>query len=146
MGYYSVMHRGDFRSNLSLKELQGKLARPRKDKRFSEISDDVVLSEQYSIQEIELPKNDSGRFEIIPKDEDFCGKHYNHEELAQYLSEVIVPGEHAHLEFDGEDGNKWGWLIFAGEVKPVEYIATVDGIFLDEYIAGREIENTTERR
>lgn len=153
MGYYSTMEYCDFRSSLSLKEIIERL----NGTKFKDMSgNECNLSDYYEIAEIELPENDYGRFEVVGPGGEHYGKHYYDGDLAMFISRLIAPDEWTTLEFVGEDGARWGYLIFhtnpadcAGEkwnIKPIEYKAAVEGMDIEEYAGKYLAERAAESK
>jgi len=58
-------------------------------------------------------------------------------ELADFIAEVIKPGTHTIIKFTGENGSKWGYLVFHKEVYEIEYVAVVDGVNIHDFIRDR---------
>jgi len=63
--------------------------------------------------------------------EEYFAKHYADRELADFISSVIAPGTECILEFVGEDGFFWGYLITRGKVDEIEYVKMVNGRRID---------------
>lgn len=66
--------------------------------------------------------------------EDYYAKHYADRRLAEFVSTVIAPCDDTTIEFDGEDGEKWGYLVLRDTVETIEYTRRVNGMDIDAYI------------
>lgn len=145
MGYCSTME-GDvvFRSPFLFEELKQLL------------SERKGLADDYIVEEAEGDiRNGSSTYAIKPKDGDYYGKHYNDQELSEFISEVISLDDWAKLIFTGEDGEKWGYAIFHTNpfdiginhwnISMIEYVAMVDGLpigeFARKYLKKQEVSN-----
>jgi hypothetical protein len=77
--------------------------------------------------DIEHKENGKLWFALGTTDGSLEAKHYADRELAQFISSVIADGRFCILEFDGEDGERWGYYITVAVVKDIEYVRMVDG-------------------
>ena len=115
MGYYSMMEPCSFKSRLSQEEIEERF------KAFLEAREgDRGYLEFYSFRRFP-----DGTVEVVPEGGDYFAKHYASDALAEFISAVIAPGHHALLEFTGEDGERWGYLITPGRVEEVIYLRCV---------------------
>lgn len=123
MGYYSTME-GDieFKSDLSLEELRQLLGKEKTARGNS-------LSDNY-----ELNNDDNGKFSISPVQGEYYAKHYDSETLERFISKVILPSTYAKTAFTGEDGERYGSLIFRKEIFPVSWEPTVENKPLEDFI------------
>jgi|GEM_PF-2274204 len=81
--------------------------------------------------DIEHKENGKLWFTLGTTDGSLEAKHYADKALAQFISSVIAGDAECMLEFDGENGERWGYYITAGMVKDIEYVRMVDGKPLD---------------
>jgi hypothetical protein len=132
MTYYSTMDYCEFKSKLSLTELLRWLVKPRNRVDGGGKCITVVLLEEYTIREIEVIEGDIVRYEIFCINGDY-GKHVNFKEVAEYISEVIAPGEYARIVFDGYEEGVYGFLVSSNLVKYIESAPLV-GMSVDQYL------------
>ena len=59
------------------------------------------------------------------------------EELVEFIGEVIDPEDHCTVEFDGEDGANWGWVILRDETHMIEHVQFVGGQPLRSFIESK---------
>ena len=79
-----------------------------------------------------IVSDENNRFRWMEIDtDDRYAKHYADRKLAEFISQVIAEGTYCVLEFQGEDGDWWGYYITNGSVKEIEYVRRVDGVVLD---------------
>lgn len=133
MGYYSTINAFDFQSKLTpeeLKEAQADFGNSPDEKTRSYFADGVYSFEKVS--------EDQGLYEYELSMSDYFTKNYAYRELAEFISTVIAPGTHTVIELVGEEGERWGYLVFPGEVHKIEYVEKVDGIDMAEFIRFRE--------
>lgn len=121
MGYYSEMRWCSFESDLSQSEIESKY------KDFIATLDDRESCFQFY------------GFEKVGKTvsvvlEDTIAKHYGDRNLATFVSTVIAPHTHSILEFVGEDGPGWGYLIRRNSVAEISYQRVVEGLPIEEYM------------
>lgn len=70
-------------------------------------------------------------FYLELEDGDTWAKHYADSQLVKFIASVIADDEQCLLEFYGEDGNQWGYLISKDSVRDVDYVKMVDGVVID---------------
>jgi hypothetical protein len=127
MGYDSSIDCSYFRSTLTLDALNVALKLFIEDLRDEEKQS---YMEGYDFMQVST-KNAFNVFALANED---YGRHYGDLILAQFISTVIAKGEHATLEFVGEDNLPWGYVIITGEVYNIEYWIHVDGMTLEEFL------------
>lgn len=126
MGYCSMMENDIvFKSRYSFEELQNKIKSSPIDGYYR-----VVRGEDY--------------FMMSPYDNEYYCKHYNDVNLVQFVSSVMLPNTTTKVEFTGEDGCKWGYVIFHTnvfdisldnwQIFDIEYRATVEDKGIDNFI------------
>lgn len=137
MSYYSTVGAFGFRSRLTEAELKNAF------NRFVQnlTSEDRDCMGIYEFSRISGPEKD-GLYEYALEMGDYFAKHYADRCLAEFVSRVIASGEYALVEFDGEDGEKWGYLVLSNEVHDLAYETLINGRplyeFLDEKTKDKE--------
>lgn len=136
MSYYSTISAFEFRSRLTEAELKEAFYR------FVQnlTGEDRDCMGIYEFSRSSGPEKD-GLNEYALEMGDYFAKHYADRRLAEFVSTVIAPDEYALVEFDGEDGEKWGYLVLSNEVHDLSYETLVNGKplyeFIDEKIKGK---------
>lgn len=132
MSYYSTISAFEFRSRLTEAELKEAF------ERFVQnlIGEDRDCMGLYEFSRITGPEKD-GLYEYALEVGDYFAKHYADRRLAEFVSTVIARGEYALVEFDGEDDEKWGYLVLSNEVQDLSYETMVNGMPLHEFIDGK---------
>lgn len=132
MSYYSTISAFGFRSRLTEVELKEAF-----DGFVQNLTgEDRDCMEIYEFSRISGPEKD-GLYEYALEMGDYFAKHCADRRLAEFVSTVTAPGEYALVEFDGEDGEKWGYLILSNEVHDLSYETLVNGKPLHEFIDGK---------
>ncbi|MCR4286747.1 MAG: hypothetical protein NUW09_01905 [Deltaproteobacteria bacterium] len=129
MSYYSTISAFDFHSRLTEAELKDAFDRFVQNL-TGEDRDCMGIYEFSSTCGIEK----DGLYEYALEMGDYLAKHYADRRLAEFVSTVIAGGEYALVEFDGEDGEKWGYLVLSNEVHDFSYETLVNGKPLHEFI------------
>ncbi len=137
MSYYSTISAFGFRSRLTEAELKEAFDRFVQNL-TGEDSDSMGL---YEFSRSSGPEKD-GLYEYALEMGDYFAKHCADRRLAEFVSKVIASSEYALVEFDGEDGEKWGYLVLSNEVEDITYETMVNGKplheFIDEKTKGKE--------
>lgn len=126
MGYRSTMENDIvFKSRYSLEELQNKM-------------ESSPIDSDYEVRQ------DEDYFAIYPYGEEYYGKHYTDKALAKFVSSVMLPNTATKVEFTGDDGCKWGYVMFHSNVFDIslgkwqifniEYVASVEGKSIGEFV------------
>jgi len=129
MSYYSTIRVSDFLSRLIEMEMKDAFNRFVQNL-TDEDRDCMGIYEFARIRDTE--KN--GLYEYALEMGDYLAKHYADRCLAEFISTVIAPGEYALVEFEGEDGEKWGYLVLSRAVYDLAYETAVNGMPLHEFI------------
>lgn len=132
MSYYSTISAFEFRSRLTEAELKEAF-----DRFVQNLTDeDRDCMGIYEFSRTSGPEKD-GLYEYALEMGDYFAKHYADRCLAEFVSTVIAGCEYALVEFDGEDGVKWGYLVLSNEVHDLAYETLVNGKPLHEFIDGK---------
>jgi len=126
MGYCSTMENDIvFKSRYSLEELQNKI-------------NSSPINSYYEVRQ------DGDSFAMYPDGGEYYAKHYEEKELAQFVSSVMLPNTSTTVEFTGDDGCKWGYVIFHSnvfdislgkwQIFDIEYRASIEGKSIGEFI------------
>jgi hypothetical protein len=137
MGYNSSINTGVIKSDLSPEEINDK---------YSQLAAAISKHEYTAIQKIlgerayNRPKMDiywgydehtfvgekmeDGSYEIWMGEDDDCnyGKHYYHDVTAAFVASICT--EKTHIEYIGEDGDRWGYVIYPGKAIVAKYLMT----------------------
>lgn len=137
MSYYSTISAFGFRSRLTEAELKEVF-----DRFVQNLTDeDRDCMGIYEFSKTSGPEKD-GLYEYAIEMGDYFAKHCADRRLAEFVSTVIAPCEYALVEFDGEDGEKWGYLVLSNEVQDLAYETLANGKplheFIDEKTSGKE--------
>ena len=131
MGYYSTMSLKSFKTPLSQEELE---------ERFRKFLQRVPECDRPYLEMYTVKVVPDHTVQIVPEDGDHYAKHYASGSLAEFISDVIAPDDHTVLEFVGEDGTRWGYLITRGHVEEILYVPCVQQngclVFLEEAVRG----------
>lgn len=129
MSYYSTISAFGFRSRLTEAELKEVF-----DRFVQNLTDeDRDCMGMYEFFRTSGPEKD-GLYEYALEMGDYFAKHCADRRLAEFVSTVIASSEYALVEFDGEDGEKWGYLVLSNEVHDLSYETLVNGKPLHEFI------------
>lgn len=136
MSYYSTIGAFEFCSRLTEAELKEAF-----DRFIQNLTgEDRDCMGIYEFSKTSGPEKD-GLYEYALEMGDYFAKHCADRRLAEFISTVIAQGEYALVEFDGEDGEKWGYLVLSNEVDDLSYETLVNGKplyeFIDEKIKGK---------
>jgi len=132
MSYYSTISAFGFRSRLTEAELK---------EVFDRFVQNLTYEDRdcmgiYEFSRSSGPEKD-GLYEYALEMGDYFAKHCADRRLAEFVSTVIASSEYALVEFDGEDGEKWGYLVLSNEVQDLSYETMVKGMPLHEFIDGK---------
>ena len=137
MSYYSTISAFEFRSRLTEAELKEVFDRFVQNLTY----EDRDCMGMYEFFRTSGPEKD-GLYEYALEMGDYFAKHCADRRLAEFVSKVIAPCEYVLVEFDGEDGEKWGYLVLSNEVQDITYETMVNGKplheFIDEKTRGKE--------
>lgn len=120
------------------------------------MENDIAFKSRYSLEELEdkiksspihyyyKVRQGDGYFAMCPHYEEYFCKHYEDTELVRFVSSVMLPNTSTMVEFTGEDGCKWGYVIFHSNVFDIaltkwqifgtEYTASIEGKSIDNFI------------
>lgn len=129
MSYYSTISAFGFRSRLTEAELKEAFDRFVQNL-TGEDRDCMGMYEFFRSSGLEK----DGHYEYALEMGDYFTQHCADRRLAEFVSTVIAPSEYALVEFDGEDGKKWGYLVLSNEVHDLSYETMVNGMPLNEFI------------
>lgn len=129
MSYYSTISAFDFHSHLTEAELKDAFDR------FVQnlTGEDRDCMGIYEFSRTCGPEK-GGLYEYALEMGDYFAKHCADRRLAEFVSTVMASSEYALVEFDGEDGEKWGYLVLSNEVQDLSYETMVNGKPLHEFI------------
>lgn len=136
MGYYSEITATTFKSRLNQEEMKAAW------NSFVESQPDCNDKFYLSIYDIRYA--DSREYEIYM--DDYFAKHYASRALAEFISSTIELKSYCKIEFVGEDGEIWGWLVLQGEVNPIAYEQHVCGQPITSFIESRHKEQDRKAR
>jgi len=103
--------------------------------------EDGKLPSEWKIE----PLHDHGQeYRVYPEDEDYYGRFHTYNIIENFLSAIIAPDRFCTIEWTGEDGVKWGSLIFHTDrldakltgkwnVYTISYAAVVEGLPILEF-------------
>ena len=92
------------------------------------------------------PLQDHGReYRVWPEDDDYCGRFHTYGIIENFLSTIIAPDCYCKIEWTGEDGVRWGSLIFHTDrldakltgkwnIYTISYIPVVAGLAMVEFV------------
>ena len=113
MGYCSMMTSSEFTSNLSEAEIQMIFTE------HKNIADDYVV--------VVAPHDMYGNVcSLEPASGEWNDKHYHDKTMAEFISQVISPGEETDLTFMGDEENFWGYRIGRNRIRSLGATIKVD--------------------
>jgi len=118
MAYLAVLEPCTFKSRLTLDELT---------KAFREFAEEraaASLREYHNLKSYSF-REENGLIHLVPPANSPIGTHYCDRLLAEFISHVIERGHWTTLELVGEDGQRWGYFITAGKVRPLGWLKVV---------------------